>query len=115
MARPAGLIGRERIVVELAAADDREPLVEQADEGPRHPRLGLAALAEEDEVLAGEDGVLDRRDDGVVVADDAGQDLAAGREARQQVRPQLLLDRPRSPAGVAQLGDRGGARGRRHV
>ena len=112
MARAAGLTGRVRVVVELAAADDREPLVEQADEQPGHPRLGLAALAEEDDVVAGEDRVLDRRQDRLLVADDGRQDLGAGGEAVEQVRSQLLLDRPRAPAGGAQLGDGGGALGR---
>ena len=106
---------RGRVVVELAAADDRQPGIEEADEGPGHPRLGLAALTEEHEVLPGEDRVLDGRHDRVVVADDAGQHLAAGPEALEQVRAQLLLDRPRSPAGVAQLGDRRGALVLRHV
>ena len=52
---------RRRIVVELAPADDGQPFVEQADEQPRHPRLGLTALAEEYQILAGQDRVLDRR------------------------------------------------------
>ena len=43
------------------------------------PGLGLAALAEEDEVVAGQDRVLDGGDDRILVADDAREDLAAGR------------------------------------
>jgi hypothetical protein len=66
-----------RVVVEFATAEDRQPLVEQADQQPRHTGLGLPALAEEHEVVAGQDRVLDGRDDGVVEADDAGQDVAA--------------------------------------
>ena len=42
-----GLIGRERVVVELGARDDRDVLVEQADQQSREARLGLAALAQE--------------------------------------------------------------------
>ena len=75
--------GRGRVVVELAAADDREPVVEQADQGAGHARLRLAALAEEDEVLAGEDRVLDGRHDRVVVADDR----RAGRRRRPRGAP----------------------------
>ena len=99
-----------RVVVQLAARDDRQPLVEEPDEEPGQPRLGLAALAEEDEVLAGEDRVLDRRQDRVVVADDAGEDGLALAEPGQEVGPQLLLDRPRTPARGAQLAE--GRRGR---
>ena len=36
--------------------------------------LGLAALAEEDDVLARQDRVLDLGNDGLVVADDAGEE-----------------------------------------
>ena len=51
---------RVRVVVELAAADDRDPLVEQADQQAGHPGLRLAAFAEEHDVVAGQDRVLDR-------------------------------------------------------
>ena len=101
---PGGRADRgERVVVELAAADDRQPRIEQPDEQARHPGLGLAALAEEDEVLAGQDRVLDGRDDRLLVADDAREDLRRPREASQEVGPQLLLDGPRSPADGAEL------------
>ena len=41
----------------LAAGHDRDGLVEQIDQGAHHARLGLAAQAEQDEVVLGEDGV----------------------------------------------------------
>ena len=50
-----------RVVVDLAAGDDRHPLVEQAGERADHAGLGLAALAEEDHVVAGEQRVLELR------------------------------------------------------
>ncbi len=78
--------------------DDRQPRIEQADEEPRHPRLGLAALAQEDEVVARQDRVLDRRDDRILVADDAGEDLSACREPGQEIGAQLVLDGARPPA-----------------
>ena len=70
---------RERVVVDLAAGDDGRLFVEQVDQAARDARLGLAALAEEDDVLPGEDGVLDLRDDRLFVADDAGEELFARR------------------------------------
>ena len=96
---------RERVVVDLAAGERRQLLVEQLDQQPRDPRLGLAALAEEDDVLAGEDRVLDLRDDRLVVADDAGQERLAAREARDEVVAHLLLDRFALPATVAEVAD----------
>ena len=87
-----------RVVVDLAARDDRHPLVEQRGERPDHAGLRLAALAEEDHVVAGEQRVLELRDDGVLVADDAVDERLALRRSRDRVRPHLFLDRARHPA-----------------
>ena len=102
--------GRQRVVVELATADDRQPRVEQADQQPRHPGLGLAALAEEDEVVTGQDRVLDRRDDRLLVADDAREDLRPDGQPLEEVGAKLLLDGPRAPTRCAKVGQgrRGG-------
>ena len=69
--------------------------VERAD----HARLRLAALAEEDDVLAGEDRVLELRHDGLLVAEDAGEQRPPFADARDQVAAHLFLDRtaPCSP------------------
>ena len=56
------------VLAELGAADHRRPLVEQADQGAQQPGLALAALAEEHDVVAGDQGALELRDDGVVEA-----------------------------------------------
>ena len=69
--------------------DDRDVRVEQRRQRADDARLRLAALAEEHHVMAGEDGVLDLRDDRVVEADDAGQDALAAASLRQQVAPHL--------------------------
>ena len=60
--------------MDLRAHEGRDDFVQEIDEQPRHPRLGLAALAEEHDVLAGEDGVLDLRDHRLLVADDGGEE-----------------------------------------
>src|SRR3972149_3963426 len=88
-------------------------LVEEPDEQPRHARLGLAALAEEDDVLAGEERVLDLGDAGLLVADDPGKERLAAAEPRDQVVAQLLLDGPGDVAARRELADR--ARPRRHA
>ncbi len=44
--------------------DHRRPLVEQADQGAQQPGLALAALAEQHDVVAGEQGPLELGDDG---------------------------------------------------
>ena len=68
-------------------------LVEQVHELPEHPRLGLAAQAQEEHVVPGEDGVLDLGDDGLFVAEDVGKKRLAGPELGDQVAPHLVLDR----------------------
>ena len=105
--------GRVGVVAELGAGDVGAVGVEERGEGAEDARLGLAAEAEEDEVVAREDGVDDLGDDGVVEADDAGEEglafaLAAGRdgaEARDEVVAELVLD----AAGDAFGGEFGGA------
>ena len=68
------------------------PLVEQADQGADQPGLALAALAEQDHVVAGEQGPLDLGEHGLVEADDAGQGGLAGGQPGQQVVADLGLD-----------------------
>ena len=58
-AAAAGADRRVRVVVDLAAGDDGRPLVEQPAEGADQPRLPLAALPEQDDVVPGEQGALD--------------------------------------------------------
>ena len=55
----------------------RDLVVEEADERPHQPALGLALFAEEEHVVPGEQGDVDLGDDGVLVADDAGKQLFA--------------------------------------
>src|SRR5262249_9924549 len=96
----------QRIVVDLAAGEHGHRLVEQAREQPRNASLGLTALAEQHDVLAAEDRVLDLRDDGLVVADDTGQERLAAPKARDEVVTHLLLDRLRAITAAAKLSDR---------
>ena len=76
---------RVRVVVDLAAGDDRHPLVEQLGERADHAGLRLAALAEEDHVVAGDERVLELRQHGVLVADHAVDERPALGDARDRV------------------------------
>ena len=67
------------VVVDLGAGDDRHPLVEQVGERADHAGLGLTPLAQEDHVVAGQQGVLELREDRVLVAEDAVDQRLAGR------------------------------------
>jgi hypothetical protein len=73
------------VFVQLGARDDGCPLVEQRDQRADQAGLALAALAEQDHVMAGQHGPLDLGQHGVVVADDAGKTGCTGGEQGQQV------------------------------
>ena len=92
---------RQRIVVNLAAGHDRDLLVEQIDEAAEDPALRLAAQAEQDEVVARQDRVDELRDDGVVVADDAGKQRLARLQLANEVVADFLFDRARAGAGLS--------------
>ena len=97
-----------RVVVDLAAGDDRHPLVEQAGQRADHAGLRLAALAEEDHVVPGEQRVLELRHHGVLVAGHAGEQRLAGGDLVDRVLANLLLHRARDPARGAEFADRRG-------
>ena len=58
--------------------------------------------------MAGEQRVLELRQDGVLVALHHREERLAGLDARDGVAPQLLLHRHRGPPRLAELADRGG-------
>ena len=87
---------RDRLVgvlAELGAGDHRRPLVEQADQRAQQPGLALAALAEQDDVVAGDQRPLELRDDGVLEAVQPGPRVAALAERGEQVVAELVAQR----------------------
>ena len=107
--RPNLRDGGVGVVADLGAGDVGAVRVEQRGEGAEDARFGLAAEAEEDEVVAREDGVDDLGDDRVFVADDAGEErglvLRGRRELGDEVFAQLVFD----AAGKAGGGEFAGA------
>ena len=80
------------MVVDLAALDGRGPLIEQPGQGPDQPGLTLAAFAEQDDVVPGDQGPLEVGQDGLVEPDDAGEGILSGPHHGEQVLPYLCLD-----------------------
>ncbi len=92
--------GRQRVIMDLAARDDRDRLVEQTDERAQDAALGLPAQAEQDEIVARQNRVDDLRHDRVVEADDPRKERRARAQALDQVAADLVLDAaPQDPAG----------------
>ena len=106
--RDAGVIGSSGCSPQLGALDHRGPLVEQADQGAQQPGLALAALAEQYDVVPGEQRALELREHGAVEADDAGPRVAPRAQRREQVVADLGLDAARQVAGGTQFARRAG-------
>ena len=83
----AGAAGRVRVVVDLAALDDRRPLVQQAGQRADQPRLALAALTQQDHVVPGDDRALEVRQHGLAESDDARERGLTGAQVLEQVMP----------------------------
>ena len=75
----------EGVVVDLAAAHDWGLLVEERHQASDDAGLGLAALAQEDDVLPGQHGVFHLGDDRVLKAHDAGEERGALSHAGHEV------------------------------
>ena len=92
---------RRWIVVDLASLDRRHVLIEEQRERPDDARLGLAALAEEHHMMAGEHAIFDFGQHGLIVADDARHDALLVAQAYQQVVAHLDSDRLDFVAGAS--------------
>ena len=101
---------RERVVVDLGALDLGHVLVEQVRELAHQAALRLSAQAEQDEVVAAQERVLHLGHDRLVVAEHAGEDVAAGLDGGDQVGAHLVLDGARRVAALAQRAERGDGR-----
>ncbi len=97
----------EGIVVDLAALDNGHVLVEQVDQRPGDACLGLAPLAQEDDVLPGEDRVLNLGNDGILIANDAGKQLLTAADHANEVPAHLLIDGLDGVTGGSELTDGG--------
>src|SRR5205814_9011105 len=93
----------ERIVVDLTAFDEGQPFVEQAGQGTRQTRLGLPPLAEEDDVLSGNNRVFYLGDDSLFEADNALELRLVRLELFDQLVAQLFLDGSRPITRFLQL------------
>ena len=92
---------RERVVIDLAAGDDRDALVEQTGELAKDAALGLAPEAEQDEMMPRQQCVHDLRKDRVFIADDAGKQRFRRAEPLEQVAANLF---PHGAAPQRRLG-----------
>ena len=92
----------------FAAGDVGNLGVKKFDQAAQDAALGLAAQAEQDEIVARQNGVGDLRQDRFFVAVNAGEERFARFELAQQIRAHLILHRTarrglvRAPPPLAQ-------------
>jgi hypothetical protein len=82
---------REGVLAELASRDRRDLRVEEGDEHAEQARLRLAAQPEEQQVVPGQDRVVERGQHGPLVAVDAGEGALAALDGAAQIRAELVL------------------------
>ena len=98
--------GVEGVLVDGGAGEDGHPLVEEVGELAGDAGFRLAAEAEQDEIVAGQQGVDDLGDDGFLVADDPLEERAVLPQSFQQVLTDLVFDRSRTVPRSLQFTDR---------
>ena len=96
----------ERVVVHFRPGDDRNRVVEQMNKLTKHPGFGLAAKAEEEHVVTREDGVLNLRNDGFLVAEDIGKECLLSANLGDKVPPHFVLDRLDTVAACLEFAER---------
>jgi hypothetical protein len=104
---PALLANRvRRIVIDLASLNRWHEFVEQQRQRSDDAGLSLTALAEKHHVVAGEDAVLDFRQYGFIVTDNARHDALLGAQAPEEIVTHLDSDRLYFVAGVLEFAER---------
>lgn len=79
-----------RVIVDLRPGHDRHPLVEQVGEATDHPRLCLASFPEKNDVMPGEQGVLELWVDRALVAEHLREQRLVISYPLDGIAPQLL-------------------------
>ena len=88
------------MIVNFASGDIGNFRFEEIDQAAKDAALGLSAQAEKDEVVPGQDGVGDLRQDRLFVAANPGKERLARFELAQQVAAHLVLDAAIGGAGT---------------
>ena len=89
----------QRMIVDFAAGDVGNFGVEKFDQAAQDAALGLPAQAEQNEIVARQNGVGDLRQHGFFVAVNAGEERLPRFELAQEIRAHLFLHRT-APCGL---------------
>ena len=86
--------GTVRMVVNFASRDIRGYLIQQGGHQTNEAGFGLAAQAQQDEVVARQDGIDHLGHHGVFVAQDAGKQVFPALDFADQIIAEFVLDGP---------------------
>jgi len=90
----------KRIVADFTTSDDRDFGVEKIDEATKNAAFGLAAQAEQNEIVAREKRIDDLRDYGVVVAMNAREDCFVALDGAKEIGANFVFDGALKRAGI---------------
>src|SRR5437588_11409448 len=82
----------KRIVVDIRTGNDGNLLVEKICELANDAALRLAAQSQQNQIVAGENGINKLRHDGFVITNNAGEKFLAPLEFADEVCPHLVFD-----------------------
>ena len=99
---------RVRVLTQFGAGDHRRPFVKQPDQRAQQPSFALAAFAEQDEVVTGDQRPLQLGQYGVFESQDARPNVFTFGQRGQQILADFLLDSPFTMARRAQFADGSG-------
>src|SRR6185437_5062540 len=88
--------GAVRIVVDFAAVDYGDFVVEKTDEFAQNTRFRLTAEAQQNKVMPRKNRVDDLRDHRIVIAANSGEEFIARAQFAQEILAKLVLHRARS-------------------
>src|SRR5205085_3883772 len=95
----------ERRIVDLTSFDRRNALIEQLRHRSQDARLRLSAKTEKDDVVLGEDGVVNGWNDGAFVSVNAWKRRLAATDFREEIPAHLVFDGAHSVARCVQFAE----------
>ena len=83
----------KRVVVDFAARNHRDHVIQKIDQSTENPALGLTSQSQQNHVMARKNGIRDLRNDGVFVSDDPGKHRLVCPKLTDKIRPHFVFDR----------------------
>ena len=93
--------------MQIASRHDRDLGIQKRNQSTNQTGFTLAALAEQDHMMAGKNRILDLGKDGFFISEEVPGEAGSGLHPRDQIRSQLLPNRAGSIPRGPQFPERG--------